>query len=128
MFAEKIAEHLGFAVEDVSGLTIERLAKLRRVVFSVSTYGRGLPPPSAMGFWDALKETHELQTDQPVQFAVLGCGSSSFSATFAGFAKNIREKMTEIGCREVAAMCTRDEMEDEDDEKVEQWISQLKFM
>lgn len=125
-FAEKIAEHLNYnTVINFSSLTVQNLQKAKNVVFVVSTYGRGMPPPNANDAWEKIKEfTGQLPN---LKFAVLGCGSSSFSATFAGFAKNIEEKLLSLNCKEIVPLCTRDEMEDDDDEKVEQWIANLSF-
>lgn len=125
-FARSIAEQLGFEVDDIKNLSVSRLAGLERVVFAVSTYGRGQPPASGAEFWAALKDLENLPTDNKPQFAVLGCGSSSFSATFVGFAKALEQKMLALGCREVIEMCVRDEMEDED-EKVDEWARQIQF-
>lgn len=126
-FAQEIAEFLHFDVDDVTNLSMERLCSLQRVVFVVATYGRGAPPPSAIGFWNELKDTETLPLDHPVHFAVVGCGSSSFSATFCGFAHSLEEKLNSLGLVEVAPLCTRDEMEDNDDAKVVAWSHSLKF-
>ena len=125
-FAEKIAEHLNYSsVLNFSTLTVNNLQKAKNVVFVVSTYGRGMPPPNANDAWEKIQAFTEKLPN--LKFAVLGCGSSSFSATFAGFAKSIEEKLLSLGCKEIVPLCTRDEMEDDDDEKVDQWINDLSF-
>ena len=126
-FAEEIGQRLQFPVEDISNLNVQRLSELERVVFAVATYGRGAPPPSAIAFWNELKDVKELPVARPIQFAILGCGSSSFSATFVGFAKSLDEKLQSLGLREVIPMCARDEMEDDDDAKVLEWAQAIKF-
>lgn len=125
-FAEKIAQHLHYEVVlNFADISLEALQNARNVVFVVSTYGRGMPPPNANDAWAKITE---FQGQLPnLHFAVLGCGSSSFSSTFAGFAKNLQEKLIELGADEVAPLCTRDENEEADDQKVEEWISGLSF-
>ena len=126
-FAEEIGQRLGFPVEDIANLSVDRLAStLRRVVFAVATYGRGKPPPSAVDFWQEMSTVSEWKGG-PLQFAVLGCGSSAFSKTFVGFAKDLDAKLKSLGLTEIAPMCTRDENEDDDDDKVREWITGLKF-
>ena len=125
-FAEKIAAHLNFSsVINFASLSVNNLKKAKNVVFVVSTYGRGMPPPNANDAWEKIQAFSDKLPN--LNFAVLGCGSSSFSATFAGFAKSIEEKLLSLGCKEIVPLCTRDEMEDDDDEKVDQWINDLSF-
>jgi pyruvate formate lyase activating enzyme len=122
-FAEEVGRAIGFPVIDIAN--VRSVAKLRRVVFCVSTYGRGTPPKPAAEFWAmlaAMKEAIDVG-----EFAVLGCGSSSFPGTFCAFAKNLEQKLVALGFREVAPMCLRDEMDQGSDSKVTEWISQLKF-
>jgi pyruvate formate lyase activating enzyme len=121
-FAEEVGHVLGFPVIDVAAA--KGLADFRRVVFVVSTYGRGAPPKSAAEFWAQLAEAQAV-TDG--EFAVLGCGSSSYPATFCQFAKNLQQKMLALGFREVAPLCLRDELDKASDDKVRQWIGQVKF-
>ncbi|OHS93219.1 flavodoxin family protein [Tritrichomonas foetus] len=126
MLAEKIGERIGFNnIVDIATLSSEQLHQASRVVFVVSTYGRGMPAPSANEFWTKLSS--DSQKLDGLQFAVLGCGSSSFEGTFAAFAKNLEQRLNEMGAKEVIPLCTRDEMEDDDDEKVDGWIGQIKF-
>ena len=126
-FAEEIGKRLGFHVEDIENLTLDRFcSNIRRAVFVVATYGRGKPPVSAVPFWESLSGVKEWKGG-PVQFAVLGCGSSSFLKTFVGFAKDLEAKLQSLGMTEVAPLCTRDENEDGEDEKVREWMGTLKF-
>lgn len=137
-FAELVGQTIGFSkVIDVASLPKDFVqnalvncnGKRRRIVFVVATYGRGMPPPSAKEFWEKLSAVDKSKVSNlNLQFAVLGLGSSSFESTFVGFAKNLEAKLLEIGGTEICPLCTRDEMNDEeDDEKVKAWINQIKF-
>jgi flavodoxin len=121
-FAEHVGQVLGFPVIDIAA--VKGVAGFRRVVFVVATYGRGGPPKSAAEFWAALAQAHAVGG---AQFAVLGCGSSSFAGSFCQFAKNLQQKMLALGFTEVAPMCLRDEMDKASDDKVMEWIRQIKF-
>lgn len=137
-FAELVSQTIGFSnVIDIASLPsnfiddvfVNSNGKRRRIVFVVPTYGRGMPPPSAKQFWESLSALDKSKVNNlQLQFAVLGLGSSSFESTFVGFAKNLEAKLIEIGGVEICPLCTRDEMNDEeDDEKVKSWINQIKF-
>jgi sulfite reductase alpha subunit-like flavoprotein len=114
-------------VVDLGTIKVADLFRFRRVVFAVSTYGRGAPPPSAVDFWTALTAVNSIPDEQQCRFAVLGCGSSAFSGSFAGFAKAIQAKLIGLGCEEVAPLCTRDETDEDGDAKVGEWIAHLSF-
>lgn len=130
--AEEVSSRIGFQCLDIAQLppdfiqTAIRCKDNCRIVFVVSTYGRGMPPNSAKQFWDQLSADNEpLPT---LQFAVVGCGSSSFEKTFVGFAKNLESKLLALGSKEICPMCTRDENEEEtEDEKVSEWIQHISF-
>ena len=124
-FARKIGSHLGYEVVNFATLDVNRLKTAKNVVFAVSTYGRGNPPPDSKKTWVALNKLTEPLPN--LKFAILGCGSTNFSNTFVGFAKLIENKLLSLNSSEVTPMCTRDEMEDGEDEKVEQWINNLKL-
>ncbi|OHT01850.1 flavodoxin family protein [Tritrichomonas foetus] len=124
-FAEKIGQNLGYKVIDFASLDVATLQAAKNAVFAVSTYGRGHPPATSREAWGKISEMTEKLPN--LKFAILGCGSSSFEATFVGFAKSVNEKLLSLGGTQVTPLCTRDENEDEDDEKVDQWITQLKF-
>lgn len=137
-FAELVGNTIGFNnIVDIASLPskfindtfVNSKGKRKRIVFVVPTYGRGMPPPSAKEFWESLSNLNKSNVNNlNLQFAVLGLGSSSFESTFVGFAKNLEAKLIEIGGVEICQLCTRDEMnDDEDDEKVKEWIHQIKF-
>jgi pyruvate formate lyase activating enzyme len=127
-FAEMVANRHGFDLRDISDLTVEELQKLQKVVFSVATYGRGDPPASALGFWKALNEVKGLNVKGGIEFAVIGCGSSSFGKSFGGFARNLEDRLCALGLRKVKDAIVRDEDQDgADDGNIAAWINGLKF-
>lgn len=124
--AEEIAQHLGVPVLDLATIRYNDLKQMQYIVFSVSTYGRGAPAPSAKPFWDELSNHPDDGSLSHLHFAVLGCGSSSFSDTFMGFAKALETKLMDLGAQEFAPLCPRDDAED-DQTNVVNWIQNLSF-
>lgn len=125
-FAEQIGNHLDFPVIDIASISFSDLANVQCVVFAVATYGRGSPPTSAQQFWADLNSHKGSISFSNVNFAILGCGSSSFAKTYCGFAKDLETAMNQLGAHEVAPICFNDDME-EIPSDVQGWISQLRF-
>ena len=120
--AEKIGERLNISVSDLKTLNIDDLKNYKLIIFAVSTYGRGAPPRGYEDVWKKLQAfTGDLSN---VEFAVYGAGSSSFEKTFLGFAKNIENKMKELGAKEVAKLGILDEMEDVEFD-FDEWIKSI---
>eukprot|EP00759_Apiculatamorpha_spiralis_P041615 PhF_6_TR40200/c0_g1_i1/m.59656/K15449/TYW1; tRNA wybutosine-synthesizing protein 1 len=77
---------------------VDHIATYSHVVFVVSTYQGGVPPPSAEGFATMLSDysmDFRVSTDawKNVRYAVLGCGSKNYGANYNVFAKNVFEWM-----------------------------------
>jgi AmmeMemoRadiSam system radical SAM enzyme len=125
-FAEEAGGALGFPVLDLGSVAAPRVLRLRRVVFCVSTYGRGTPPRNAAEAWAGIAALAG-QAAPGAEFAVLGCGSLSFGVTFCGFAKAVQQKMLALGFKEVAPIFLRDELDKGSGGRASQWIAQLKF-
>ncbi|EAY03699.1 flavodoxin family protein [Trichomonas vaginalis G3] len=125
-YAEKIAMQFGVDAFNIADIDPNSLSSADEIVFVLSTYGRGNPPQPATKFWETLKSTDIDMKN--VKFTVLGCGSSGYKKTFCGFAKSVFERMKELGAQELAPLCTRDELDDDETyPEVTKWIDALKL-
>jgi tRNA wybutosine-synthesizing protein 1 len=98
--AEKVKAHFpGSCVKNAATLDIDTLSQYPLVVFVVSSYQDGTPPPSCEGFaasLDDFSKDFRVSADawSKVQFAVFGNGSRNYAATyFNGFAKTLHDSL-----------------------------------
>lgn len=121
--ADRIAERIGAEVIDLRSADAGALQDYNVIVFAVATYGRGAPPRGYEAAWEALR-AREARLDG-VKFAVCGVGSSAFARTFVKFARDVAEKMRELGAVEMAPVGEIDEMEDVEFD-FEKWMDEVK--
>jgi pyruvate formate lyase activating enzyme len=125
--AEALGEQLGFVVVDLATVNPEALFSLRRAVFVVATYGRGAPPPSAVEFWNNLSAIKGKRPLDGAEFAVFGCGSSKFTQTYNGFARDLEAKLIALGFREIAPLGLRDQHGPDPDAAFPPWAAKVAF-
>ena len=116
----------GYKVCDIQQFTVKQLQDSNNCIFCAATYGRGSPPASAVAFWNELQNISSFS--KPINFAVVGLGSSAYRRTFCGFAKSLENKLIELGAKEILPICLRDEQDDECDDSVNEWIDKLKSL
>lgn len=89
----------GFSASTVSmdELTVAALSGLRRVVFTVSTYGDGEPPDNGLAFWQSLCSS-EVPRLNDLTAAVFALGDSSY-AQYCGFGFGLAARLEELGAK-----------------------------
>ena len=103
--AEKVRSHFGHGttVHNAATFDVETIASLPVVVFVVSTYQDGTPPPAAQGFASpsSIRALIDLSHDfrfsadtwSKTKFAVFGCGSLNYTKNYNAFGKEVHESM-----------------------------------
>jgi sulfite reductase alpha subunit-like flavoprotein len=121
--AEKIGQATGIEVVDAKTVKAEDLTKYTKIVWVVSSYGRGAAPSEYREWWETVNAlTADLSA---VSFAVFGCGSSNYKRSFVGFAKAVEAKMLELGAKKITEMGILDDT-DEKSTDLDAFISPLK--
>ena len=110
-FAEKFAEVLGCETVDAKDVPAEDLAKYTKIIWSVSSYGRGLAPKEYREWWQSVEDWQGDLSN--TKFAVFTCGSSNYKKTFAGFGKTVEARMNALGAKEICPMGINDEAEEQ---------------
>lgn len=107
-------------LSDMGQYPVSDLARERRVLFVVSTFGAGDPPDNGEAFFSALN-----RSDAPrlggLEYAVLAFGDSSFER-FCGFGQNLDARLEELGAKRLSD-CIRCDIEYR--EQVETWTASI---
>ena len=121
--AEKIGKETGIECIDAKTVKAEDLSKYTKIVWVVSSYGRGIAPAEYREWWDSV---NALSADlSGVSFAVFGCGSSNYRRSFVGFAKTVEAKMLALGAKKITDMGILDDA-DEKSTDIDAFIAPLK--
>jgi len=99
-----------------------RLPTRGAVIIASSSYN-GCPPDNAAKFMDWL-ERAEAGSAKGVSYAVFGCGSRDWAATFQFIPRDIDAKLAELGATRMAARGESDSREDVDDQ-FQDWADSL---
>lgn len=119
--AEEIGRKTGIDVVDVNAFDIDNIKTYGFLIFVPASYGRGSPPRNCTEAWAKLQNVGRLDG---LKFAVWGVGSSAFRRSFLGFAKEIENKMKELGAEEVTTLGISDEQH-EQDVNLDEWLKTL---
>lgn len=121
--AEKIGKATGIEAVDAKTVTAEDLSKYTKIVWVVSSYGRGAAPAEYREWWNTV---NALSADlKSISFAVFGCGSSNYKRSFVGFAKTVEAKMLALGATKIEEMGILDDA-DEKSTDLDAFIAPLK--
>ncbi len=108
---------------DLGEYQIEQLAEETKVLIIASTWGEGEPPDEAEEFYQAFKETEDLDLGH-IQYAVMALGDSSYEH-FCQFGKQLDELFAKHGAIRMrpCVECDLDEQE-----RYPNWIREMAVM
>lgn len=104
----------------LGSLAPSELARHRRVLFVVATYGDGDAPDPARAFARALRDAPPALPD--LQYAVLALGDSDYDDSFCGFGRELDDRLRRTGAR---PLFDRVEVDNEDPAALRHWQHQL---
>ena len=122
-FAERFGSELGIPIVDAKTLKPEDLQNYTKIIWSVSSYGKGKAPKLYRDWWDTV-EACQLDISQP-HCAARACGSTDFANTFVNYGKTVEKKMLASGAQKIAEM-GRNDAAGRDSSDVEEFIKAIK--
>jgi sulfite reductase (NADPH) flavoprotein alpha-component len=114
------AEGEQVSVSPMDAVSLDALARSKRLVAITSTFGDGDPPDNGVSFWSALS-TEPAAKLHDTEYAVLAFGDSNYDQ-FCGFGRRLDARLEALGGKR---LLPRTDCEPDYQDKVRSWLDAL---